>query len=443
MPKAEHQRPNPEVTVHTSLLFDSKQKQLVSDTSIVINTKTGLITKVFKRDKQLPQHNVSNENTIDVRGLTVLPGLVDAHTHIFLHAYSETPSLNQERDESFVERIVRATNHAKTALEAGYTTYRDLGTEGLRDADVHFRDTINRGIIPGPRMFVATECIASSGGYEIRQENGMLGGTSVPRISDPADGVDGVRAAVRRRLGAGADVVKFYADYRKRALRFPPSAWPGGRDIMFPPSSDMLTGERNPNLLQFTQEEMNEMVAEAKRGRAPIAAHAQAPEAVIMAAKAGVTSVEHGYMPSEEALQAMKENSTIFVPTLSVFDSEIRRELGEDSERILKVILGHTKAAYDRGIKLACGGDTGAIAHGDNAKEIELMVDAGIPMLDVLQAATLHGWEACGGDLCGRRFGSAEEGWAADLVALDGNPTEDVAALRKVKFVMKDGKVYK
>jgi imidazolonepropionase-like amidohydrolase len=248
---------------------------------------------------------------------------------------------------------------------------------------------------------------------------------------------------VRRRIGAGADVVKFYADYRKRALRFPPSAWPGSRDVMFPPSSDLLTGDRNPNLLQFTQEEMNEMVAEARRGRAPIAAHAQAPEAVIMAAKAGVTSVEHGYMPSEEALQAMKENSTIFVPTLSAYDSEIRRGLHEDSERILKAILGHTKAAYDRGIKLACGGDTGAIAHGDNAREIELMVEAGIPILDVLQAATLHGWEACGGDLCGRRFGSVEEGWAADLVALDGNPTEDIAALRKVKFVMKDGKVYK
>jgi imidazolonepropionase-like amidohydrolase len=437
------QRPSSQLTVHTSLLFDSKHKQLVSETSIVIDTKTGLITKVFKRDKPLPQHNVSSSNTIDLRRLTVLPGLVDAHTHIFLHAYSETPSLYQERDESFVERIVRATNHAKAALEAGYTTYRDLGTEGLGDADVHFRDTINRGIIPGPRMFVATECIASSCGYEIRQENGISGGTTVPRISDPAEGVDGVRAAVRRRLGAGADIVKFYADYRKRVLRFPPAAWPGGRDILFPPSSDLFTGDRNPNLLQFTQDEMNEMVAEAKRGRAPIAAHAQGPEAVIMAAKAGVTSVEHGYMPSEEALQAMKENNTIFVPTLSVFESEIRRGGGEDSERSLRAILNHTKAAYDKGIKLACGSDTGAIAHGENAREIELMVEAGIPILDVLQAATLHGWESCGGDLCGRRFGSIEEGWAADLVALDGNPTENIEAIRKVGFVMKDGKVYK
>ncbi|RDW80219.1 hypothetical protein BP6252_04857 [Coleophoma cylindrospora] len=434
------QRQSSELTIHTSLMFDSKQKKLVSDISMVVDRRTGLISKVFKRDEQLAQHDVSSPNTVDLRGWTVLPGLVDAHTHIFLHEYSETPSLYQMRDESLVERVVRATNHAKAALKAGYTTYRDLGTEGLRDADVHFRNTINRGIIPGPRMFVATECIASSGGYEIRQENGMPGETTVPRISDPADGVDGVRAAVRRRLGAGADVIKFYADYRKRALRFPPSTWPGSRDIMFPPSGDPLTGDRNPNLLQFTQEEMNEIVAEAKRGQAPVAAHAQGPEAVIMAAKAGVTSVEHGFIPSKDALQAMKENSTIFVPTLSVFYSELRRG-DEDLERIFRVILDHTKAAYDHGVKLACGGDTGAFPHGDNALEIELMVDAGIPILDVLQAATLHGWESCGGDLCGRRFGVLAEGWAADLVALDGNPVEDLSALRRVAFVMKDGQV--
>lgn len=434
-----------QLTVHTSLLFDSKHKKLVSDTSIVIDTETGLITKVYKRDKQLPAQNISDANTIDLRDFTVLPGLVDAHTHIFLHAYAETPSINQERDESFVERIVRATNHAKVALEAGYTTYRDLGTEGLRDADVHFRDTINRGIIPGPRMFVATECIASSGGYEIRQENGSSGGgsTIVPRLSDSADGVTGVRAAVRRRLGAGADVVKFYADYRKRASRFPSAAWPGAKNIMFPPSSDLFTGDRNPSLPQFTQEEMNEIVAEAKRGRAPVAAHSQDPESLIMAAKAGVTSIEHGYMPNEEALHAMKENKTIFVPTLAVFDAEVRREGLKDSERIMKAILSQTKAAYDKGVKLACGGDTGAFPHGENAREMELMVEAGIPILDVLQASTLHGWESCGGDLCGRRFGLVEEGWAADLVALDGNPAEDIGALRKVKFVMKDGKVYK
>lgn len=379
----------------------------------------------------------------------MLPGLVDAHTHIFLHPYSETPALNQMRDESAVERIVRATNHVKSALMAGYTTYRDLGTEGLRDADVSFRDTINRGIIPGPRMFVATETIASSGGYEIRLESssvpGLLG-TQVPRISDPADGVSGVRAAVRRRLGAGADVVKFYADYRKRTLRYPASTWPGACDVMFPPPSDWFAGGRNPSLLLFTQDEMDAMVSEARAAKAPISAHAQSPEAVIMAAKAGVTTIEHGHVPSDDAISAMRENNVIFVPTLAVFESGILGGSGggdAEAKRIFRMILHHTKDAYDRGVKLACGGDTGAFAHGENVRELELMSQAGIPLPDILQAGTLHGWEACGGDFCGRRFGCLEEGWAADIVALEGDVTRNLGALRDVRFVMKDGRVYK
>ncbi|KAI3319114.1 hypothetical protein HD806DRAFT_510040 [Xylariaceae sp. AK1471] len=434
------------LTIHTSCLFDSKSKRFTSDVSIDVDTSTGLITRTYTRSQPLPHKNVSDSKTIDLRGLTVLPGLVDAHTHIFLHAYSETPSMNQMRDESLVERVVRATNHAKDALMAGYTTYRDLGTEGLRDADARFRDTINRGIIPGPRMFVATECIASSSGYEIRLENNLPGiGATAPRISDPADGIYGVRAAVRRRLGAGADVVKFYADYGKRRLRYPGQAWPGAKEVQFPPSEDVFIGGQNPNFLLFSQEEMDAMVAEAKMSRVAIAAHAEIPEAVIMAAKAGVTSIEHGCVPSDEALDAMKENNTIFVPTLAVFDEVFRRGSNrtESGVREFQEILAHTKAAHDKGIKFACGGDTGAFAHGENAREMELMVEAGIPLLDVLQAATLHGWESCGGDLCGRRFGLVEKGFAADIVALDGDLLRDLGALRRVSFVMKDGRVYK
>lgn len=263
------EKPN-SFTIHTDCLFDSKNKKFVKDTSIVVDPTTGLIKSVYQRKDALSSKITPPD--IDLRGKCVLPGLVDAHTHILLHAYSETPSINQMRDESLVERIIRATNHCREALLAGYTTYRDLGTESAQDADVHVRNAINRGTIPGPRIYCVTECLASSGGYEIRHEN-KIGGLEVPRICDPVDGPVACRAGVRRRLGAGADLIKFYADYRKRELRFPGGSWPGCPEIAFPPDGRSLGGQRNPNILLFNQEEMDAIVAEAKMARAPVAAH--------------------------------------------------------------------------------------------------------------------------------------------------------------------------
>ncbi|KAI5356839.1 putative metal-dependent hydrolase, composite domain superfamily [Septoria linicola] len=425
------------VKIHTDCLFDSKQKAFVSDTTIVVDRDTGLITHVYQCKQSVPL-TVENSD-IDLRGKCVLPGLVDAHTHIFLHPYSETPSLNQERDESIIERTIRATNHCRAALLAGFTTYRDLGTESAGHADVHVRNAINRGLIPGPRIFCATEALASSGGYEIRMES-RINGVETPRLSDPCDGVVGVRAAVRRRLGAGADIIKFYADYRKRALRFPESNWPGEPDIQHAPGWRGLYNDRSPNLLQFNQEEANEIVREARASRAPVAAHAQSAEAVSIAAKAGVTSVEHAFEPWEGtgAMQALKENGVIFVPTLSVLEDALKGR-GKDFDKV----LAQTKAAFDAGIKLAAGGDTGAVPHGENAKELELLLAAGVPLNEVLTAATLHGWEAYGGHWSGRKFGWLGEGYAADIVALDGDVRENIQALRHVDFVMKDGKVWK
>lgn len=418
-------------TVHTSLLFSPTEKRFLSDVSIVVSPKTGLIKATYKRSVAESEAlgHVSPPD-VDLRSkdnaVTVLPGLVDAHTHIFLHSYLETPSVNQMRDESPTERTIRATNHLRAALLAGYTTYRDLGTEGMRNDDTHVRDAVNRGIIPGPRLFVATECIAGSGGYEVRVENDSL---PAPRISDVADGVDGVRAAVRRRVGAGADVIKFYADYRKRQLVYPPSNWPGQPEIRFPPSKE----RRNDNYPLFSQDEMDSIVEEARANRIPVASHAQGEKAIIMAINAGVTSLEHGLEMSDEAIEAMKKHGTIFVPTLSVF------ELFFPQAPFLK----QTNHVWKKGVKLAAGGDTGAFAHGENARELELLLDAGLPVEDVLTAATLTGWEACGGKACGRDFGSVEAGFAADLIALDGDVRHDRAALRKVDFVMKDGRIWK
>ncbi|WVQ68085.1 uncharacterized protein L199_006291 [Kwoniella botswanensis] len=424
-------------TIHTSLLFNSRTLKFDHDQSVRVNPKTGRIISVTPTP---PNLGTVDHPDLDLRGFTVLPGLVDAHAHVLVHPYTETPALYQERDESLTERILRAGNNARAGLKAGFTTYRDLGTESALNADIGVRDAINRGIIPGPRLFVATEALGSSDGYQIRQEN-RIGGTTVPRLSEECDGVDGVKAGVRRRLGAGADVIKLYAEYRRRTLRFPQPTWPGSKAIRYPPYA---TGEEgnpiltpmNPPSTLFDQEEMNAIVREAKRAKCPVASHASTPDAVIMASNAGVTSIEHGSMPSEESLKTMKKNNTIYVPTLCVADIEMKND-----QRSRKAVLVHARKANEMGIRMATGGDTGESPHGNNVRELELFLEAGISLEDTLRAATLGGWEACGGDWCGYRFGWVGEGWQADLVVLEGDLRKDTGALRRVEIVIKDGNV--
>ncbi len=339
------------------------------------------------------------------------------------------------RSQSAVERTVRATNHARAALLAGFTTYRDLGTEALGAADASLRDCVARGLTPGPRMFVATEALASTGGYELRSEN-RGGGTALPRTADQADGVDGLRAAVRRRLAEGADVVKFYADYRRRVMRFPPDVdGPGGR-VLFPPDR----GERDPAVPLFAREEMEAIVAEARLAGAPVAAHAAEASTAIMAVRAGVTSVEHVFVDSagcrEDLVDEMVRRGTIWVPTLATAEEYFDLDKFGRSMRAVK-------EGFDKGVRLAAGGDAGVFNHGLNAREMELMMEAGIPVEDVLVAGTYTGWLACGGDACGYRFGWWEVGNRADIIALNTDLRLDAKALRKVSFVMKDGRVWK
>jgi len=182
---------------------------------------------------------------------------------------------------------------------------------------------------------------------------------------------------------------------------------------------------------------MDAIVAEARRAQCSVAAHCATPEGVIMAAKAGVTSVEHGFVRSDDAIAAMKAHGTIFVPTLAVVESDGG---GKGNPRLVEA-MAQTRAAWKAGVGFAAGGDTGAFAHGQNVREVELMVEAGVPLEDVLVAVTLGGWEACGGNWSGRKFGEVREGWSADFVALQGDVRKDLGALRRVKCVIKDGEV--
>ncbi|KAK0613083.1 hypothetical protein B0T17DRAFT_511437 [Bombardia bombarda] len=420
--------PRKTFTLHSSVLFDPKKKAFLKNVSIEIDRESGAIANVFKRDEAVPLELSTGD--IDLRGKLVMPGFVDSHAHIFLHAYAERSGTEQMRDESAVERTVRATNHARAALLAGYTTYRDLGTEALGNADANLRDCINRGLIPGPRLFVATEALASNGSYEIRVENKVGLGLTVPRASDPADGVDGVRAAVRRRVGDGADLIKFYADYRRKVMRFPPSQT---QPIRF------LPDRPNPVVPLYSQEEMDMIVQEAKLAELPVAAHCGETKTAVMAAKAGVTSIEHVFEDTHDALDElfdhMRRNRVIWVPTLATAETL--------TPHLFKAIKIAVKRAHDEGVRLATGADTGTFNHGLNAREIEIMIESGVPVADALESCTVGGWEACGQDQCGYRFGWFEKGNRADIIALDTDPRKDRKALRKVNFVMKDGQVWK
>ncbi|EAQ89660.1 hypothetical protein CHGG_06279 [Chaetomium globosum CBS 148.51] len=409
------------LTVHTSLLFDPIQKSFLENVSVEVNTVTGAIIRLHHRNTPDLTSPLSNRD-IDLRGKRPLP--------LPNKCATSPPSSGS----------CAPTTTPRAALMAGYTTYRDLGTEALGNADANFRDCVNRGLTPGPRLFVATEALASSGGYEIRTESKLAHGgplgLSLPRAADLVDGVWGVRGGVRRRVGEGADVLKFYADYRRRVMRFPPDVRGPGGTVLFPPDRR----ERNPAVVLFSQEEMDAIVVEAKLADIPVAAHAAETSTALMAARAGVTTVEHVFADRDGCMEAMVEamvsKGTIWVPTLAT------AEEGFEEEKYNRCKAA-VKAAFEKGVRVATGGDTGVFNHGLNCREMEIMIEAGIPLEDVLVAATHTGWHACGGDASGFRFGWWDEGNRADIVALDTDPRKDAKAFRKVNFVMKDARVWK
>jgi imidazolonepropionase-like amidohydrolase len=352
-------------------------------------------------------------DTLRLRGTTLLPGLIEGHSHLLLHPYNETSWTDQVLNESLAERVARATVHARKTLLAGVTTTRDLGTEGAGYADVGLKRAIDLGIISGPRMIVTTRAIVATGSYNPKGAPEH----HLPKGAEMADGYDKLTRVVRDQIGRGADWVKIYADYR----------W--GPD-----------GTAQPT---FTQEELELAVEVAGSSGRSVVAHAATPEGIRRAVLAGVKTIEHGDGATEDVLALMASHGVALCPTLAAVEAVSEyagwhKGTDPDPQRVVQKKRSFA-AALEAGVPICFGGDVGVFAHGENVRELEFMVEYGMTPLAAVRAATSG--NATLFDLDGE-LGSVTAGLLADLIAVEGNPVEDISALRKVVFVMKGGVVY-
>jgi imidazolonepropionase-like amidohydrolase len=357
----------------------------------------------------------ADARSIKLPGMTLLPGLIEGHSHLLLHPYNETTWNDQVAREPLAYRVARGVVHAERTLMAGITTVRDLGTEGAGYADVGLKRAIDEGIVPGPRMIVSGPAMVATGTYGPK---GFAPEWTVPQGAQEASGLEEVTRVAREQMGRGADFIKVYADYR---------AGPNG--------------ETRPT---FTLDELKRIVEVVKSTGRPVVAHASTPEGMRRAIEAGVETIEHGDNATPEIWKLMVERHVGYCPTVAAGDATAQYagwKKGVDPEPARIAAKRQSfKAALAAGVTMCFGGDVGVYAHGDNVRDLEIMVDYGLPLADGIRVATSGNAKLFHLE---DRLGSVKQGLLADLIAVEGDPTRDIKALRRVKMVMKDGKIYK
>jgi imidazolonepropionase-like amidohydrolase len=357
----------------------------------------------------------ANTRVIELKGTTLLPGLIEGHSHLFLHPYNEVSWNDQVLHESRAERTARAVVHAHSTLLAGFTTVRDLGTEGAMYDDVGLKTAIEKGIVAGPRMIVATRAIVAKGAYGPKYDNADI---DLPQGAAETGNVNELSNEVRTQISKGADLIKIYADYR--------------------------VGKNGEAAATFTVDELKAAVAIAKSTGREVVIHATTAEGMRRGIEAGVATIEHGDEGTEQVFQLMKEKGVALCPTLAAGDAVQqykgwKKGIDPEPQQITNKKRSFA-AALKSGVTICMGGDVGVFAHGDNAREMEMMVQYGMKPIDVLKSAT-----SVNADVFGYKneIGRIKKELLADIIAVNGDPSTDIKNIRNVVFVMKDGKIYR